>query len=676
MRLTPSCYLALLLTLTVFLGSSSFAQQQFANQLNVAFVGDPHVELAAKDAVVIAGNTTDGLLVVKINQNGQPLWHQRFSDDSDSLIFGCLRLRNQKTAWVGYRKDKELGVIKLSDDGSVAFNKLYPSPPSVSEPHQPEAIVFTSQTVEILYRDIQSSGRFVIAYDGTFRNAFGTGRDSLSNASAVAESFQGGYIQAFGNQINYNDPSNGTLLRDKRLKPPFQQVIDLAAGNEGDHFYALISKSQDARSFIVAKFQFDRSAQKPLTVKWQSQKIRTRSVGRLKAEALEVRTNGQPLIVGKANTGDLIPHFRPAVIHLSEQGKYQQLKILSNPANPAKSFSSGTDVVYDSTTHTHWLVGYEGSEELNRGKGMVASWGERLDTQFCVDTLSYITETTAQLQIESRFKGSVPNDLYGDTAIQTSVNTSPLEITRICKKCDQLRLELFQDTTICQNESIQVSTAYPMAKHQWTGLEDTGHEVTIAKRGSYQVRASNGCHSDTASFTIRYYKPPDPVIEIRPKALKPGDSLFIAQRNQVIKQESWHYKGLGTPLEGANQAFTVEDTGKLNLTLDYSGPEGCAYQDTIGAIRVYPFSLYVPNAFSPNNQGPNETFQPYGEGIQDYRLSIYNRWGSLIYKGKNKPWDGRYKGQLVGSGFYLYKLKVVSQLGEVVYRNGTLTVIR
>ena len=55
--------------------------------------------------------------------------------------------------------------------------------------------------------------------------------------------------------------------------------------------------------------------------------------------------------------------------------------------------------------------------------------------------------------------------------------------------------------------------------------------------------------------------------------------------------------------------------------------------------------FHVPNAFTPNDDGINETFIPQGIGIDEnnFEMYIYDRWGDLIYETNdiNKPWDGR-----------------------------------
>lgn len=75
----------------------------------------------------------------------------------------------------------------------------------------------------------------------------------------------------------------------------------------------------------------------------------------------------------------------------------------------------------------------------------------------------------------------------------------------------------------------------------------------------------------------------------------------------------------------------------------------------------------VPNAFTPNNDGINDLFQPITN--QDYRVAIFDRWGELLYQGKT-PWDGTYKGQLLNPGIFVYKI-----LADKLY-TGNVTLLR
>ena len=72
-------------------------------------------------------------------------------------------------------------------------------------------------------------------------------------------------------------------------------------------------------------------------------------------------------------------------------------------------------------------------------------------------------------------------------------------------------------------------------------------------------------------------------------------------------------------------------------------------------------SVYVPNAFTPNNDGFNEFFFPvftYPD-VEKYNFMIFNRWGEQIFQSSDltQKWDGTYKGEQVQDGIYTWKLR-------------------
>ncbi len=71
--------------------------------------------------------------------------------------------------------------------------------------------------------------------------------------------------------------------------------------------------------------------------------------------------------------------------------------------------------------------------------------------------------------------------------------------------------------------------------------------------------------------------------------------------------------------------------------------------------------IYVPNAFSPNEDGVNDTFQPYvGCAVTEYDFKIFNRWGRLMFSSQNpdESWNGEFDGKLAEASVYVYVLKV------------------
>ena len=83
---------------------------------------------------------------------------------------------------------------------------------------------------------------------------------------------------------------------------------------------------------------------------------------------------------------------------------------------------------------------------------------------------------------------------------------------------------------------------------------------------------------------------------------------------------------------------------------------------TSNAISVEkPYALYAPNAFSPDSDGINDFFKISGQGILDFQIEIYNRWGQMVYKSDDlsKGWNGTFKGKNLPTGSYVYKIKTI-----------------
>jgi gliding motility-associated-like protein len=90
--------------------------------------------------------------------------------------------------------------------------------------------------------------------------------------------------------------------------------------------------------------------------------------------------------------------------------------------------------------------------------------------------------------------------------------------------------------------------------------------------------------------------------------------------------------------------------------------------------------VFVPNAFTPNNDGLNDILIPYvGEGIYDYHFTVYNRWGQLMYMTREKGvgWDGRYSGPIQPSGAFVWTMsyRTLSNPAKKLIK-GTLILVR
>ncbi|MGN7989197.1 putative Ig domain-containing protein [Pedobacter sp. 22226] len=96
------------------------------------------------------------------------------------------------------------------------------------------------------------------------------------------------------------------------------------------------------------------------------------------------------------------------------------------------------------------------------------------------------------------------------------------------------------------------------------------------------------------------------------------------------------------------------------------------------ATNPFGNQIYIPNAFTPNNDGKNDIFLIYGNTIASAKMSVYTQWGQLIFQSDNvaNGWDGTFKGVNQPIGVYVYMVGVTFTDGTTTLRKGTITLIR
>lgn len=88
--------------------------------------------------------------------------------------------------------------------------------------------------------------------------------------------------------------------------------------------------------------------------------------------------------------------------------------------------------------------------------------------------------------------------------------------------------------------------------------------------------------------------------------------------------------------------------------------------------------LFIPNAFTPNNDGKNDVFKVYGSSVKGADIRIYTQWGTQIYETNDNAtgWDGKSKGVAQPVGVYIYVIKVRMQDEDTFIKKGTVNLIR
>lgn len=141
----------------------------------------------------------------------------------------------------------------------------------------------------------------------------------------------------------------------------------------------------------------------------------------------------------------------------------------------------------------------------------------------------------------------------------------------------------------------------------------------------------------------------------------------------------WHYDfDDGGQSTDQNPVYEYSAAGTYEVVQTVVNDYGC---DDVTSVRVIvdpAITFYIPNTFTPNDDGHNETFAGYGEGIEEYELWIFDRWGEqLFYSAEmDGEWDGTYLGKAVESGVYVYKFGIVDVNQEFHQYTGSVHLFR
>ncbi len=136
--------------------------------------------------------------------------------------------------------------------------------------------------------------------------------------------------------------------------------------------------------------------------------------------------------------------------------------------------------------------------------------------------------------------------------------------------------------------------------------------------------------------------------------------------------------GDGTTSQEIEPQHTYNDTGRFVVTLVAVDANGCLDSAQARVIVGADFSIYVPNAFTPNGDGLNDYFATPWFGVKEFHIMIFDRWGMKIFESFDPDfqWAGFYKNKQVQEGVYTYVIEARGHVGERVKRAGTVTVYR
>ncbi len=206
--------------------------------------------------------------------------------------------------------------------------------------------------------------------------------------------------------------------------------------------------------------------------------------------------------------------------------------------------------------------------------------------------------------------------------------------------------------------------------------------------GSYtvEVRDGQGC---TRSFTALLVQPGETLTVDAGPDVEAGEGEFVDLAATAFPAAAQLHWTATDPLGCPSCAMTTLGplTASQWVTVQGWTASGCTVSDDLQVIlRAEDLPrVYIPNSFSPDEDGINDVFSVYGNAqVVDVRnLAIYDRWGNNLYEERHLPvndpgvgWDGTFRGQIMDPGVYVYVAEVELADGSTRLYKGDVTLVR
>jgi gliding motility-associated-like protein len=192
----------------------------------------------------------------------------------------------------------------------------------------------------------------------------------------------------------------------------------------------------------------------------------------------------------------------------------------------------------------------------------------------------------------------------------------------------------------------------------------------------------NGCIDSTRSFTIHIAAKPKSGFTVEGDLQCLNNPVEFINTSKIAGNSPltyiWRFSD-GLTAQDTNLVRNFTSLGNVVATLVAVSDIGC--RDSIQKVisLVAECGAYVPNAFTPNNDGRNDVIKPFLTGQKAFKkFSIYNRFGNLIFTtSKNSTgWDGTYKGLPQNPAIYIWVLEYIDKNDRLITQKGTLALIR
>jgi gliding motility-associated-like protein len=293
----------------------------------------------------------------------------------------------------------------------------------------------------------------------------------------------------------------------------------------------------------------------------------------------------------------------------------------------------------------------------------------------CSNCASPSTSTT--VDITYKIKGTTIHGCSAGDSVKITVK-NPLVMT------------YSQAASICKGDFKKL-IATGAKSYIWTpsnGLDNPVSATPVVQPDTttdYQVVGTDelGCFKDTGIVRVTVNQLPT-VDAGLDKTINSGVPLdLIPTISADVSEVYWSPTNAST--RNIYPGVTVKPVENTEYTVEVLNKKGCRAKDKVTVFVICNNgNVYVPNTFSPNDDGANDIFYPRGTGLFKVKsLRIFNRWGEKIFDNNsfdaNDPsagWNGTYKGEKLNSDVFVYILEIICSNKSVLTFKGNIALIK
>ena len=223
------------------------------------------------------------------------------------------------------------------------------------------------------------------------------------------------------------------------------------------------------------------------------------------------------------------------------------------------------------------------------------------------------------------------------------------------------------DTSNCNPIKIEIGVEEIFGVNYLWNTGSNESKITTTGFGNYWLQIEqNGCK---VADTIKVFPKPKPAVNLG------VDTTICKYKPVVLKTTNINYDSYVWSTGETTPTILVNQIGTYYVTVTNST---CEASDTI-QVLTGDCDVYIPSAFTPNNDNLNETFGVVdNSAVQNFSFQVYSKWGELIFNSSDitQKWDGKYKGKDMPNGAYLWMVNYTNLKGKKVYEQGTVMLIR